>query len=371
VDQLFGATDYSHVTGGQVTFAPGARSNWPPIRRSNADHHLGYRLGAAGSGDKQVIRPGDVTPSRAPGVRHWHGATRLRCGTSPFRTWSTEKMSIGWSQSPTNNMESSHSPHPFPSSVGFGRRVGVGRQSSAPPERWSAPVRNGIAREVDEGRIQSSGGTTSARRLKCKLASLETAAIEYRHRPGLHGMNHNRGPAPDRTEMIASSCGGRAAPLSSTRRRSMAHSSTRNLWAKRWSRSGGCLIATKFGHDLSPGGSGASTAAPNTSGMSPRPAEAVAVDSIDLFTAPCRPNVPIEMSQPSQDLIARARSTLRPVRSSAQTIRRAHRCSRWRPPERIFLWWREPESEVLRSARVGIGFVPYSPLGRGFLTANR
>src|SRR5258708_18291706 len=75
VDQLFGATDYSHVTGGHVTFAPGARSNWHT-------HPAGQTLIITSGtgwvqqegGDKQVIRPGDVI-TIPPGVRHWHGAT--------------------------------------------------------------------------------------------------------------------------------------------------------------------------------------------------------------------------------------------------------------------------------------------------------
>lgn len=75
VEQLFGASEHSPTTGGQVFFAPGARSNWHT-------HPAGQTLIVTSGtgwvqqdgGEKQVIRPGDVV-SIPPGVRHWHGAT--------------------------------------------------------------------------------------------------------------------------------------------------------------------------------------------------------------------------------------------------------------------------------------------------------
>lgn len=75
VDQLFGATEHSPTTGGHVTFAPGARSNW---HTHPAGQTLivtsGTGLVQQEGGEKQVIRPGDVV-SIPSGVRHWHGAT--------------------------------------------------------------------------------------------------------------------------------------------------------------------------------------------------------------------------------------------------------------------------------------------------------
>jgi aryl-alcohol dehydrogenase-like predicted oxidoreductase len=58
--------------------------------------------------------------------------------------------------------------------------------------------------------------------------------------------------------------------------------------------------------------------------------------------------------------------------ASAQSIRRAHAVQPVAALQSEYsLWWREPESEVLPvCAELGIGFVPFSPLGRGFLTGK-
>jgi quercetin dioxygenase-like cupin family protein len=75
VQPLFGATEHTRASAGQVTFAPGARSAW---HSHPAGQHLIVTSGVGWvqgwGGEKQEIRPGDVvwTP---PGVKHWHGAT--------------------------------------------------------------------------------------------------------------------------------------------------------------------------------------------------------------------------------------------------------------------------------------------------------
>ena len=58
--------------------------------------------------------------------------------------------------------------------------------------------------------------------------------------------------------------------------------------------------------------------------------------------------------------------------AGAQTIRRAHAVQPVTALQSEYsLWWREPEKEILRRSRnFGIGFVPYSPLGKGFLTGK-
>jgi aryl-alcohol dehydrogenase-like predicted oxidoreductase len=58
--------------------------------------------------------------------------------------------------------------------------------------------------------------------------------------------------------------------------------------------------------------------------------------------------------------------------AGAQTIRRAHAVQRVTAVQSEYsLWWRRPENEVLPvCAELGIGFVPYSPLGRGYLTGT-
>jgi quercetin dioxygenase-like cupin family protein len=75
VDPLFATTEHMHASGGQVTFAPGARSAW---HTHPAGQILIVTSGTGWvqewNGQKREIKPGDViwTP---PGVKHWHGAT--------------------------------------------------------------------------------------------------------------------------------------------------------------------------------------------------------------------------------------------------------------------------------------------------------
>src|SRR5690606_29538599 len=59
--------------------------------------------------------------------------------------------------------------------------------------------------------------------------------------------------------------------------------------------------------------------------------------------------------------------------ASAETIRRAHAIQPVTAVQSEYsLWWREPEKEVLPTCEeLGIGFVPFSPLGKGFLTGKK
>lgn len=144
---------------------------------------------------------------------------------------------------------------------------------------------------------------------------------------------------------------------------------------------GQVVIATKFGFDLDPamdprGMKGAP-------GLNSRPEHIkVAVegslkrlrtDAIDLlYQHRVDPNVPIEdVAGAVKELIQEGK-----VRhfglseASAQTIRRAHAVQPVTALQSEYsIWWRRPEVEVLPTVEeLGIGFVPYSPLGRGFLT---
>ena len=97
------------------------------------------------------------------------------------------------------------------------------------------------------------------------------------------------------------------------------------------------------------------------------------VEAIDLlYQHRVDPDVPIEeVAGAVKDLIAQGK-----VRhfglseAGAQTIRRAHAVQHVTAVQSEYsLWWRRPKNEVLPvCAELGIGFVPYSPLGRGFLT---
>jgi aryl-alcohol dehydrogenase-like predicted oxidoreductase len=136
------------------------------------------------------------------------------------------------------------------------------------------------------------------------------------------------------------------------------------------------VIATKFGFDLDP----------NTGeqrGLNSRPerirqvAEAslrrLKTDVIDLFYQHrVDPNVPIEdVAGAVKDLIQKGKvKHFGLSEAGVQTIRRAHAVQPVTALQSEYsLWWREPEKEVLPTLEeLGIGFVPFSPLGKGFLT---
>jgi len=139
------------------------------------------------------------------------------------------------------------------------------------------------------------------------------------------------------------------------------------------------VIATKFGFKLNPGGS------PGYSGVDSRPehikevAEAslkrIRVETIDLFYQHrVDPEVPIEeVAGAVKDLIEEGKvKHFGLSEAGVQTIRRAHAVQPVTALQSEYsLWTRTPEEEVLPALEeLGIGFVPYSPLGRGFLTGK-
>jgi aryl-alcohol dehydrogenase-like predicted oxidoreductase len=138
------------------------------------------------------------------------------------------------------------------------------------------------------------------------------------------------------------------------------------------------VIATKFGFKLDP----------NTgkqAGLDSRPehikevAEAslkrLKTDVIDLFYQHrVDPNVPIEdVAGAVKDLIQQGKvKHFGLSEAGAKTIRRAHAVQPVAALQSEYsLWWREPEAEVIPMLEeLGIGFVPFSPLGKGFLTGK-
>jgi len=139
------------------------------------------------------------------------------------------------------------------------------------------------------------------------------------------------------------------------------------------------VIATKFGWKIDP------TAERGMAGLDSRPehikevAEAslkrLKTDVIDLFYQHrVDPNVPIEDAAGAvKELIQQGKvKHFGLSEASAQTIRRAHRVQPVTAVQSEYsLWWREPEAEVLPTLEeLGIGFVPFSPLGKGFLTGK-
>jgi aryl-alcohol dehydrogenase-like predicted oxidoreductase len=139
------------------------------------------------------------------------------------------------------------------------------------------------------------------------------------------------------------------------------------------------VIATKFGFELDPRGG------PQWVGLNSRPAHIKQVaeaslkrlktDRIDLFYQHrVDPDVPIEdVAGAVKDLISEGKvKHFGLSEAGVQTIRRAHAVQPVAAVQSEYsLWWRRPETEVLPTLdELGIGFVPYSPLGKGFLAGK-
>lgn len=138
------------------------------------------------------------------------------------------------------------------------------------------------------------------------------------------------------------------------------------------------VIATKFGFKLDP-------ATGKQAGLDSRPAHIKEVADaslkrlktsvIDLFYQHrVDPNVPIEdVAGAVKGLIQQGKvKHFGLSEAGVQTIRRAHAVQPVAALQSEYsLWWREPEAEVIPTLeKLGIGFVPFSPLGKGFLTGK-
>ena len=208
-------------------------------------------------------------------------------------------------------------------------------------------------------------------------SDLEVSALGL----GCMGMSFAYGPAPDKQEMI------------SLIRTAVDHGVTFFDTAEAYGPftneelvgealapfRGRVVIATKFGFSFDPGGEA------GQGGLDSRPehikqvAEAslrrLKVDAIDLFYQHrVDPEVPIEeVAGAVKGLIQEGK-----VRhfglseAGVQTIRRAHAVQPLTAVQSEYsLWWRRPEEELLPTLEeLGIGFVPFSPLGKGFLTGK-
>ena len=206
-------------------------------------------------------------------------------------------------------------------------------------------------------------------------SGLEVSAIGF----GCMGLNYHRGVAPPRAEMIAlvRAAAERGVIFFDTAETYGPFTNEELVGEALAPFKGRVAIATKFGFDH--GGRG------SADGLDSRPERirAVAdaslrrlrVDAIDLlYQHRVDPSVPIEeVAGAVRDLIAAGK-----VRhfglseAGAQTIRRAHAVQPVAAVQSEYsLWWREPEAEVLPACEeLGIGFVPFSPLGRGFLAGS-
>jgi aryl-alcohol dehydrogenase-like predicted oxidoreductase len=198
---------------------------------------------------------------------------------------------------------------------------------------------------------------------------------------GCMGMSFSYGPAADKQEMISL--------LRSAVERGVTFFDTAEVYGPFTNEDlvgealapfrGQVVIATKFGFKLDPNGG------PQWVGLDSRPehiqqvAEGslrrLRVDAIDLFYQHrVDPEVPIEdVAGAVKDLIQTGKVRhLGLSEAGVQTIRRAHAVQPVTALQGEYsLWTRRPEAEVLPTLEeLGIGFVAYSPLGKGFLTGK-
>jgi aryl-alcohol dehydrogenase-like predicted oxidoreductase len=208
-------------------------------------------------------------------------------------------------------------------------------------------------------------------------SNLEVSALGL----GCMGMTSGYGPPSDKTEMIAvlRAAVGRGVTFFDTAEVYGPFANEELVGEALAPFRGKVVIATKFGFKLDPNGG------PKWVGLDSRPAhikevaeaslKRLRIDAIDLFYQHrVDPEVPIEdVAGAVKDLIQAGKvKHFGLSEAGAQTIRRAHAVQPVTALQSEYsLWWRNPETDVFPTLEeLGIGFVPFSPLGRGFLTGK-
>ena len=205
-------------------------------------------------------------------------------------------------------------------------------------------------------------------------SNLEVSALGL----GCMGMSFGYGPAADKQEMIAL--------LRSAVERGVTFFDTAEAYGPFTNEElvGEALapfrdqlvIATKFGFTFGPGGQrGLDSRPAHIKDVADASLKRLRVDAIDLFYQHrVDPDVPIEdVAGAVKDLIQEGKvKHFGLSEAGVQTIRRAHAVQPVTALQSEYsLWWREPEADVLPTLEeLGIGFVPFSPLGKGFLTGQ-
>ncbi len=196
---------------------------------------------------------------------------------------------------------------------------------------------------------------------------------------GCMGMSHSYAPFPDKQEMIAL--------IRSAVERGITFFDTAQVYGPFTNEElvGEALapfreqvvIATKFGFKLGPNGEqmGLDWRPEHIKQVAEGSLKRLKTDVIDLFYQHrVDPDVPIEdVAGAVKDLIGEGKvKHFGLSEAGVQTIRRAHAVVPVTALQSEYsLWWRRPEAEVLPTLEeLGIGFVPYSPLGKGFLTGK-
>ena len=205
--------------------------------------------------------------------------------------------------------------------------------------------------------------------------NLEVSALGL----GCMGMSYGYGPAADKQEMIS--------VIRTAVKRGITFFDTAEVYGPFTNEElvgealapfrGQVVIATKFGFKLGPKGEqmGVDSRPEHIKEVAEASLKRLNTDHVDLFYQHrVDPDVPIEdVAGAVKDLIQEGK-----VRhfglseAGVQTIRRAHAVYPVTALQSEYsLWWRKPEVEVLPTLEeLGIGFVPFSPLGKGFLTGK-
>ena len=217
------------------------------------------------------------------------------------------------------------------------------------------------------------GGTQLEKR-KLGKSGLEVSAIGL----GCMGMSHAFVPLPDRNEMIKL--------IHAAVDRGVTFFDTAEIYGPFTNEElvgealapyrNRVVIATKFGFNYVDG---------KEAGLNSRPEhikqavegslKRLKIETIDLlYQHRVDPDVPIEdVAGAVQDLIREGKVRYWGLsEASVATIRRAHKVSPLAAVQSEYsMWWRRPEEELLPALeQLGIGFVPFSPLGKGFLTGQ-
>ena len=210
---------------------------------------------------------------------------------------------------------------------------------------------------------------------KRKLRDLEVSGIGF----GAMGMSQSYGPAGPREEMIGL--------LRAAVERGVTFFDTAEIYGAGHNEelvgealapyNGRVVIATKFGFkDPAAGpGAGLDSSPTRIRQVAETSIKRLRVDAIDLlYQHRVDPAVPIEdVAGTVKELIKEGKvKHFGLSEASAKTIRRANAVQPVTAVQSEYsLWWREPEKEILPTCEeLGVGFVPFSPLGKGFLTGK-
>jgi aryl-alcohol dehydrogenase-like predicted oxidoreductase len=225
----------------------------------------------------------------------------------------------------------------------------------------------GAARAAEAGR-----GTLPTRTLG--TSDLEVSAVGL----GCMGMSFGYGPAADRQEMIAL--------IRAAVERGVTFFDTAQVYGPFTNEElvgealapfrGRVVIATKFGFEFEGSAQrGLNSRPEHIRQMTDGSLKRLRVEAIDLYYQHrLDPNVPIEdVAGTVKDLVQEGKvKHFGLSEASPRTMRRAHQVQPVTALQSEYsLWWRAPEAEILPTLEdLGIGFVPFSPLGKGFLTGK-